>query len=358
MLSFALLTLAANPAAKVLAPEPHVVKAAVLAADTQSAIQPSAAPAEASPKMDDKLADAIAERVVAKLSVKKLATTQMPSFCGILGSPLCAHVDTFTPTQTCCTQVPPTFGYSGPVCGVSNDGISSGTKECQCDRNYCGKYWPPAPPVDPWFPIDPTPAPKSNPCFAKESTTACMYSSSKAECENVLMVDLAPGDLVLGRDGATRVVSVQHKAVDTIAEMLTFHTADGASVSMTPDHALFVDGALVAAAEAEVGATLTNAKGEATTIKRIVKGSSAIINAVTADGTVVANGVLAASNPLWIASLTVDAPLTRTVVNAAIFAAGDVDSVGAGVGSVLTQLAASLAIGVLALNLKARKASA
>ena len=35
----------------------------------------------------------------------------------------------------------------------------------------------------------------------------------------------------VGRDGATTVVAVQHKAVDTVAEMLTFHTAGGA-VSM------------------------------------------------------------------------------------------------------------------------------
>jgi len=147
------------------------------------------------------------------------------------------------------------------------------------------------------------------------------------------MADLVPGDLVLGREGATTVLAVQHKAVDTIAEMLTFHTASGA-VSMTPDHALFVDGALVAAADAKLGSLLSTGA-----IERITKGEAAIINPVTASGTIVADGVLAASNPYWIASVTVDAPLTRALVNGALFAAGDVDSVGEGFVKVIATLA-------------------
>lgn len=148
------------------------------------------------------------------------------------------------------------------------------------------------------------------------------------------MAELVPGDLVLGRNGATTVVAVQHKAIDTVAEMLTFHTSQGASVSMTADHGLFVDGALVAAADAKVGSLLS-----AGVVERITKHQGKIINAVTEDGTVVADGVLAASNPMWIASLTIDAPLTRTLVNMALYAAGDVDSVGMGVGTVLFKLA-------------------
>lgn len=91
-------------------------------------------------------------------------------------------------------------------------------------------------------------------CFDKQSSTACLFSSASAQrCAHVLIADLLPGDRVLGRDGAaTTVVSVQHEAVNTFAEMLTFHTADGAAVTMTPDHALFVDGALVAAPDAKV----------------------------------------------------------------------------------------------------------
>jgi len=170
-------------------------------------------------------------------------------------------------------------------------------------------------------------------CFDKDSTTACLLASPLAECEHVLMADLVPGDLVLGRDGATTVVAVQHKAVDTVAEMLTFHTA-AASVSMTPNHAIFVDGELVAANDVKVGSLLSTGA-----VKRITKSEGNIINPVTASGTIVADGTLAASNPMWIASLTVDAPITRAVVNAALFAAGDVDSIADGAVGVLAMLA-------------------
>ncbi len=193
----------------------------------------------------------------------------------------------------------------------------------------------------------------SSTCFDKASTTACHLASPTAECNHVLMADLAVGDLVLGREGATTVLAVQHKAVDTRADMITLHTADGGVLSLTHDHALFVDGVLRAAREAKVGATLTNALGQPTRIKRIVKGEGLIVNAVTCDGTIVANGLLAASNPLSIASLTVDKPLLRAVVNAVIFVAGDVDSVASGAATV----AATLAFAALAANALCTRAS-
>jgi len=161
---------------------------------------------------------------------------------------------------------------------------------------------------------------------------------------------------VLGREGATRVLAVQHKAVDTVSQMLIFTTADGRSASMTPAHGVWVDGKLVAASEATVGATLTNAKGEPKVITRITKGEATIINAVTASGTIVADGILAASNPFWIADRTVDAPLARAVLNCFCFAAGDVDSVGAGVGSVIAKfLLAFATIKLIAAHFKGSK---
>ena len=187
-------------------------------------------------------------------------------------------------------------------------------------------------------------------CFAKETSTACLLASPTAECQPVLMADLVPGDVVLGRDGATTVLAVQHKAVDTLAEMLTFHTAGGASVSMTRDHAVFADGELVAAAQVKVGSLLSTGA-----VKRIAKSEGAIINAVTADGTIVADGILAASNPMWIASLTVDAPLTRAVVNGILFAVGDVDTVTAGL--VKAAVTAGFTLGAVALAANALKTS-
>ena len=155
--------------------------------------------------------------------------------------------------------------------------------------------------------------------------------------------------------GPTTVIAVQHKSIDTVAEMLTISTTSGTSVSMTPDHALYVDGALVRAADATVGALIIESNGELTPIKRITKSKATIINAVTASGTIIANNVVTASNPFWIASVTVDAPLTRAVVNAAILVAGDVDSLSAGVAAVLTKICVTaLAVGALGLRRKPR----
>jgi len=95
-----------------------------------------------------------------------------------------------------------------------------------------------------------------------------------------------------------------------------------------------VDGELVAANDVKVGSLLSTGA-----VKRITKSEGNIINPVTASGTIVADGTLAASNPMWIASLTVDAPITRAVVNAALFAAGDVDSIADGAVGVLAMLA-------------------
>ena len=158
------------------------------------------------------------------------------------------------------------------------------------------------------------------------------------------MTDLAVGDLVLGREGATTVVAVQHKAVDTIAELLTFETTDG-TVSMTPDHAVFADGELVAAAKVKVGSLLSNGA-----VKYITKSEGAIINVVTASGTIFADGSLAASNPMWIASIIVDAPITRAIVTAALYAAGDVETVAAGFCGVLAKVATTTAVAIAAVK--------
>mmetsp|Transcript_38594 Transcript_38594/g.101809 ORF Transcript_38594/g.101809 Transcript_38594/m.101809 type:complete len:291 (+) Transcript_38594:1-873(+) len=202
----------------------------------------------------------------------------------------------------------------------------------------------------------------SDGCFAKDSATACRLSSPVAlkaahamcfagaeptHARPVLMAELSAGDEVLtvsadGTLAATTVVANQHKAADVNAEnMLTFHMADGSSVSMTPSHGVFADGALAAASNVQVGATLTNAKNERLKVRRITVGKGTVINPVTVSGTILANGLLAASNPVRIASRTINAPRTRAVVNALIFLAGDVDTIAAGIGSVLAKAVAT-----------------
>ena len=96
----------------------------------------------------------------------------------------------------------------------------------------------------------------SDPCFAKDSTTACKlldartppdaaYAASYGKtaggaAARVLMATLAVGDSVLtatpgGDLGTTRVVVNHHASADHAAKMLTLTTADGAKLSVTPE---------------------------------------------------------------------------------------------------------------------------
>jgi len=213
-------------------------------------------------------------------------------------------------------------------------------------------------------------------CFSKSSTTACRLADPSAsvdaafsacyENENngaasrVMMADLVPGDYVLtdttaGTLQATRVLVNQHTAHEKTAETLTLITAEGATLSVTADHGLYVDGALIMAAEAKVGATLNNG-----VLRRIVKNSeAAIINPVTATGTILASDsgapFLAASHPMWIASRVADSSATRLLVNAAILYVGDVDSVTSGVVHGIAKVVAT--VGILVLARKALQSS-
>jgi len=161
-------------------------------------------------------------------------------------------------------------------------------------------------------------------CFSKQ-TTACRFPSPTANtCRSVLMTDLVSGDLVLGRNGATRVIAVHHKNNHDparVAPMLNFHMRGGGKVSMTPDHGIFSDGKLVAASEVVVGSVLSAGK-----VERITKSMAGIINPITADFTIVADGVLAASIEFAVAKDLIDAPIMRTIANALMYPFGDVDT--------------------------------
>jgi hypothetical protein len=222
----------------------------------------------------------------------------------------------------------------------------------------------------------------SSSCFAKSSTTACRVSeptlspddayaicySSKSRAvavgtstgkpaERMLMADLEVGDLVLTSHGAgglalTRILAKQHANAETTAPMLTLHTADGASLSLTPDHAIYINGQLAPAADATVGALLTNARGEAVAIKRIVAiADAAVINPVTGSGTILAadrgTPFLAASHPMWIAPLLLSSLTARIVANGAIILAGDAVGAAPFVGALLTKIAATVALAAL-----------
>jgi len=192
----------------------------------------------------------------------------------------------------------------------------------------------------------------SSSCFDKEATHACLVTdpvtttaaSAYAQCfggsgahtagaggaKLVLMKSLQVGDNVLAsRDAISRIVVNQHSAFDSFAPMLTMRMSNGAALSITPDHALFLDGRLQAASEVRVGSTLTNDRGtDATTVLRVTHTRGrAVINPVTVAGTILATDkgtpVLAASHPIWISPLLLASPAARTAANVALAIVGD-----------------------------------
>ena len=214
-------------------------------------------------------------------------------------------------------------------------------------------------------------------CFAKDTTTACLalgdptpaaaykqcYEGAAEESAKlVLMKELSAGDRVLTiADGAltfTRVIVNQHAHVDTPAMMLTLHTAKGA-ISLTHDHAIYVDGALAAASEAKVGSILTTLEGQLA-IQHIGMSQAAIINPVTAAGTVLASDgsapVLAASHPIWIAPIMLESSVVRFISNAALYFVGNSVETSSRTGFIallVAKVAATLAV----IGLVTRKAS-
>ena len=207
-------------------------------------------------------------------------------------------------------------------------------------------------------------------CFDKAATTACLvkqpsldesiaYSqcyggARQLDAERVLLASLVPGDRVLtatitGSLYYTRVVSVQHLCRTATADMLTLRTADGSSITATPDHALFVNGVLAAAAEATVGSLLAGARGASVAVTSVVAKRREVVNAVTASGTLLASDVgapvLASSHPMWIAPLMHESWAVRTIANAALLLVGDVVDASAFVLALVAKICAMLLAG-------------
>jgi hypothetical protein len=169
-------------------------------------------------------------------------------------------------------------------------------------------------------------------CFAKDASLACRASqhttdshAAHAACyadhadgsaaQLVRLIELSAGDRIVTLDAnnaptLTRVVVNQHKSQSRSSPMLKISTADGAALTVTPDHVIAVEGAFVAAEEARVGMHLS--AGRIMTIERT---TSAIVNPVTASGTLLVADVaaphmpvLASSHPKWISSFMLNAP--------------------------------------------------
>lgn len=149
---------------------------------------------------------------------------------------------------------------------------------------------------------------------ARAAFEACFRGGS-GDAELVPLTRLRSGDYVITLDPAgepvlDHIVLNQHLGSSQWAKLLRLETAEGAAITVTPEHVILLDGIFVAAAEAQLGASLS-----AGSIVRITEAAGRIINPVTASGTILvadtaADGMpnLASTHPRWIAPFMLAAP--------------------------------------------------
>jgi len=137
--------------------------------------------------------------------------------------------------------------------------------------------------------------------------------SAGAAAERVEVAQLAAGDWVLGAsavDGALRAERVlvnQHRAAPLAATLLELHHAAG-SLALTADHLVRAKSAFVPASHVAVGDELELAGGAKAAVERIELRAGAVVNPVTASGTILVGGargaaVLASTYSSWMAAL-------------------------------------------------------
>jgi len=181
------------------------------------------------------------------------------------------------------------------------------------------------------------PAGAAAPCFAAEVTTACRLLSPTAsaaaafdDCfgagdsqagERVLMTELTAGDRVLASESeVARVLFNQHAAVTKAAPTLTITHTEG-SLTLTPDHVLYADGAFVAAREVKPGSALSSGAS----VTAVTTSTHTVINPVTTTNTILAAGlegapVLSSTHPEWAAALLMESPVRLSATSALSYA--------------------------------------
>lgn len=132
------------------------------------------------------------------------------------------------------------------------------------------------------------------------------------------MSSLRSGDYVFdGKDSVTRVIVNQHAAVRVKSSLLEI-VSDAATVSLTPDHVLSVDGQFAPARNVVVGSKL----GEHG-VTRVSSKLGLVINPLTVSGKILAqDSVLATTYPEWIADYMLSSrvfPLPLSLSNALSF---------------------------------------
>mmetsp|Transcript_42477 Transcript_42477/g.112202 ORF Transcript_42477/g.112202 Transcript_42477/m.112202 type:complete len:336 (-) Transcript_42477:423-1430(-) len=191
-------------------------------------------------------------------------------------------------------------------------------------------YSPP-PPLPPPSPPNTSPPPGASsddaPCFDRDTTTACRLTNAEASpalafehcfggspaddadavARRVLMTSLVSGDIVLADEATvTTVVVNQHRESSKASSMITLHDDHGPILSVTPDHALFVDGTIAPASDVKRGSILTagrRVEAVTTSLGGIVNPHTVTGTILAAHGTTTSMPVVAATAGYWIASV-------------------------------------------------------
>jgi hypothetical protein len=87
-----------------------------------------------------------------------------------------------------------------------------------------------------------------------------------------------------------------HKLIDTVNSFVVLSTSSGETLTVTPGHFIYINGALRAASEAAVGSTLRLGTGGSTMITSVTATmSTGLFNPQTAHGDIVVDGIVAST---------------------------------------------------------------
>jgi len=297
------------------------------------------------------------------------------------GQPLCTDT-----TYSCWPETSVNFSFAAttnqniwPMCQTQADQRNIPYNSTSCISYVRAFPPPPAPPAPPAPPPSTSPVADSS-CFSAATATTCRllaptgspeaaYESCYAAAgrarkqlaaERVMLASLNAGDRVLTANAESGALAITHVLVNQHASaadgdepasspLLRLHTSDGAVLTLTPDHALYVDGALAAVRDVVVGSVLTTSHATATIVTRITplpRGS--VVNPTTASGTILVSDhgapLLAASHPIWIAPLLLSSPTMRIVANVALSLAGDRASAASAAAAVLAKICSTIVL--------------
>jgi hypothetical protein len=163
-----------------------------------------------------------------------------------------------------------------------------------------------------------------SPVTPSTSSSNCFPASATVQLESgatVTMAELEIGASVLAAPGVySKVYMFSHRLAETKTAFVALETASGASLLLTPDHYLHINGSLAAASTVQIGHLVTLADGSKATVSKVSKQWAAgLYNPHTLHGDIVVDGVQTSTYTQGIAPAVAHAALWPV---RALFAAG------------------------------------